>query len=69
MMIITIITRISLCSALGTNDKPNNDDDDDDNSIQFCIISVVHQQPDDQLQTQHKTSAKNIDKKNKTMPT
>jgi hypothetical protein len=31
----------------GSNDK---DEDDDDNSIQFFIISVLHQQPEGQLQ-------------------
>jgi hypothetical protein len=37
-----------------SDDNDDYDNDDDNNSIKFFIISVLHQQPEGQLQMQHK---------------
>jgi hypothetical protein len=36
------------------DDNNNNNNNNNNNSVQFFIISVLHQQPEGQLQMQHK---------------
>jgi hypothetical protein len=52
---------VSTATTTTTNTTSTDDDDNDNNnnSVQLFIISVLHQQPEGQLQMQHKGKQNN----------